>query len=391
MASSLTSAEPEVIELRPQAVRSSRLSGREGVLWILGAFVMLFIGVLKGINLVIVLGYLLVGLCVLNWLLARRSIRGLSARRMPRPPMQAGIPAEWVLEIRDQGQPTGSWVLEERAGEAIASWLIVRAGFGTISRPRIRATFPRRGKYVLQPLTARSAYPFGLVQKRQVLLPADELIVLPRPARVDGERLRNWLFRAWAGRDDERRKLRRVVEREAEVHGLRDYRPGDSPRRIHWKATARRNRLTVREYEDSAPPRLVLIVDPWIPKKPTGADRERLEAVISLAAGICKDWCRSAGARLALVIVGPKPIALDGPPGPGTTERLLIALALEPGGEAGDVSTALGELSRAARSAPVLVVSSRPDSPVVAAVGNTLGHGVAFAHIGKTEGWYQLT
>ena len=244
---------------------------------------------------------------------------------------------------------------------------------------------------MLQPLIARSAFPFGLVQKRHVLLPADEIIVLPRPARVDGERLRTWLFRAWAGRDDERRKLRRVVEREAEVHGLRDYRIGDSPRRIHWKATARRNRLTVREYEDSAPPRLVLVVDPWIPKKPTEKDREQLEAVMSLAAGVCKEWRRSAGARLALVIAGPKPVALDGPPGPTTTERLLIALAVEEGGEAGDVSVVLGELSRAARAAPVLVVSSRPISPVVAAVGNTLGHGVAFAHVGQAETWYQLT
>ncbi|MSR53079.1 MAG: DUF58 domain-containing protein [Gemmataceae bacterium] len=390
MANSLTTVVPEVIELRPRTVVSSRLSGREGILWLLGAIVMLFIGILKGINLVIVLGYLLLGLCLLNWILARRSVRGLIARRMPRPPLQAGIPTEWVLEIRDAGPPTGSWVLEERVGEAVAFWLIVRAGFDQVARPRIRATFPRRGKFVLQPLIARSSFPFGLVSKRHVLLPADEIVVLPRPARVDGERLRAWLFRAWAGRDDERHKMRRVVECEAEVHGLRDYRAGDSPRRIHWKATARRNRLTVREYEDSAPPRLVLVVDPWIPKKPTVKDRERLEAVMSLAAGVCKDWRRSAGARLALVIAGPNPVALDGPPGPATTERLLIALAVEEGGEAGNVSAALGELSRVARSAPVLLLSSRPTSPVVASVGSTLGRGVAFAHVGQAETWYQF-
>lgn len=383
--------EPEVIELRPRTMVSSLLSGREGILWVLGAIAMLAIGILKGINLVIVLGYLLLGLCLLNWILARRSVRGLTARRLSRTPLQAGIPAEWVLEIRDAGPPIGSWVLEERAGEALASWLFVRAGFDTVSRPRIRATFPKRGKFVLQPLIARSSYPFGLIQKRQVLLPAEEIIVLPRPARVDGERLRQWLFRAWSGRDDERHKMRRVVEREAEVHGLRDYRVGDSPRRIHWKATARRNRLTVREYEDSAPPRLVLVVDPWIPRNPSAKDRERLEAVISLAAGVVKDWRRSAGARLALVIAGPKPTALDGPPGSATTERLLIALAIEEGGTPGDVSAALDELSRVARSAPVLVLSSRPNSPVVAQVGNTYGRGVAFAHIGQPEVWYQLT
>ena len=53
MANSLTRSEPEVIELRPRAVLSSRLSGREGILWILGAAAMLFIGILKGINLTV--------------------------------------------------------------------------------------------------------------------------------------------------------------------------------------------------------------------------------------------------------------------------------------------------------------------------------------------------
>src|SRR5262245_53844670 len=181
---------------------------------------MLFIGILKGINLVIVLAYLLGGLWVINLILAGRALQGLSARRPPRPPIQAGIPVEWVLEVRDIGPAAGSWVLEERVRGAQASWLIIRNGSGTEFRPRVRATFPRRGKFKIEPLTARSTFPFGLVGRRIELLPPDDLIVLPRPARVDGERLRAWLFRAWAGRDEERRKVRRVVEREAEVHGL---------------------------------------------------------------------------------------------------------------------------------------------------------------------------
>jgi uncharacterized protein (DUF58 family) len=382
-------AEPEVVELA--ASPAATAPWREGVLWLGAAGVMLFIGILKGINLVIVLAYLLAGLWLVNLLLARRAVRGLSARRLPRPPVQAGIPAEWVLEVRDHGPPAGNWVLEERMGDAAAAWLVVRSGPGTVFRPRVRATFPRRGRYELRPLTARSSYPFGLASRTVPLLPADELIVLPRPAWVDGERLRAWLFRAWAGRDEERRKRRRVVDREAEVHGLRDYRTGDPPRRIHWKATARRNRLTVREYEDAAPPRVLLVVEPWLPARPTAADRGQLEAVISLAAGVCKEWRREPGARLALVVAGPKPVALDGPPGPALTERLLVALALEPGGEPGDLRDALGTLSRQALAVPALVLSSRPESPMADAVGRSLGRAVAFAHAGGPAPWFRLT
>ncbi|MBO0697875.1 MAG: DUF58 domain-containing protein [Zavarzinella sp.] len=382
--------DPQVVELRPQPGRATvGPVTREGVLWLLAAGVMLFTGILKGINLVIILAYVLIGLWVINLWLARRAVFGITARRPSRQPLQAGVPAEWTLEVRDDGPAAGMYVLEERVGQAAASWLVVRAGRGSAYRPRVRATFPRRGRYTLEPLTVRSSYPFGLAGRTISLLPPDEIIVLPRPARVDAERLRTWMFRAWVA-GDERRKLRRVVERAAEIHGLRDYRPGDPPRRVHWKATARRNRLTVREYEDAAPPRLLLVVDPWLPKAPKPADGDRLEALMSVAAGLCKEWRREAGARLALVIAGPNPVALDGPPGPGLTERLLIALAVEPGGEPGDVTRALNQLARVTLAAPALVVSTRAMSPVVAAVSRALGRLVASTHMGRQESWYQL-
>jgi uncharacterized protein (DUF58 family) len=390
MSKTQTTPEPEVVELRPRKRRGDGSTWRESILWLTAAGVLLFTGILKGINLVIVLAYLLVGLWVMNLWFARRAVQGLSARRLPRSPVQAGVPTEWPIEIRDDGPAGGTWVLEERVGEASASWLIIRRGSGAVFRPRVRATFPRRGKFILEPLAARSSYPFGLIGRNTYILPPDELIVLPKPARVDSERLRKWLFRAWVGGDEERRRLRRIVEGEAEIHGLRDYRSGDPPRRVHWKVTARRNRLTVREYEDAAPPRLLVIVDPWLPPRAKVPDRERLEAVVSLAAGVCRHWRREAGARLALVMAGPKPLAIDGPPGPGTTERMLIALALEEGGEATDLTKPLGELSRAALVSPVLVLSSRADSPAVKAAGRLLGRHVAYSHVGKPEAWFSL-
>ncbi|HUR55468.1 MAG TPA: DUF58 domain-containing protein, partial [Gemmataceae bacterium] len=47
----------------------------------------------------------------------------------------------------------------------------------------------------------------------------------------------------------------------SELLDLRDYRPGDPPKMIAWKASARRDRLITKEYESDVPVRCVLFLD----------------------------------------------------------------------------------------------------------------------------------
>src|SRR3954465_6056986 len=46
-----------------------------------------------------------------------------------------------------------------------------------------------------------------------------------------------------------------------EFHQLREYRQGDPPRAIDWKATARTGRLIAREYEEEKDQRVLLVID----------------------------------------------------------------------------------------------------------------------------------
>jgi uncharacterized protein (DUF58 family) len=46
-----------------------------------------------------------------------------------------------------------------------------------------------------------------------------------------------------------------------EFHQLRDYRQGDAPRAIDWKATSRTTRLISREYEEEKDQRVLIVVD----------------------------------------------------------------------------------------------------------------------------------
>ena len=47
----------------------------------------------------------------------------------------------------------------------------------------------------------------------------------------------------------------------SELHGIRDYQPGDPPRSIAWKATGKLGRLMTSEYENEVPIRATLLVD----------------------------------------------------------------------------------------------------------------------------------
>src|SRR5262249_47039615 len=47
-----------------------------------------------------------------------------------------------------------------------------------------------------------------------------------------------------------------------ELFGVREYRPGDSLRRIHWRSSARHGELVVREYEPPGLQTLTIMVDP---------------------------------------------------------------------------------------------------------------------------------
>ncbi|MFM7320691.1 MAG: DUF58 domain-containing protein, partial [Armatimonadota bacterium] len=69
-----------------------------------------------------------------------------------------------------------------------------------------------------------------------------------------------------------------------EFHGVRDYRPGDSRRRVHWRTSAKRGRLAVVEFEKAFRQDLLLAIDLG-PDCAVGAGRETpLEHAIKAAA-----------------------------------------------------------------------------------------------------------
>jgi uncharacterized protein (DUF58 family) len=113
---------------------------------------------------------------------------------------------------------------------------------------------PQRGVFQLGPARLSLLGPLGLVQVTFVVSGTEELVVAPALVPVAAP---------WPDPDLDRQQVRSAAgaERVTDPTSVRDYRSGDPRRLVHWKATARRDRLMVRDTVTRALPDVWVLVD----------------------------------------------------------------------------------------------------------------------------------
>jgi uncharacterized protein (DUF58 family) len=116
----------------------------------------------------------------------------------------------------------------------------------------------RRGAFELGAIRVRTRYPFGLIEKGYEVFQPDELVVYPRlldhamtpPALpVPGDTA----------------PMHRTGRGSEFAGSVRFYREGDEARDIHWKRTASRGDLVVREHEQDSSSLVTLMIDNVLP------------------------------------------------------------------------------------------------------------------------------
>ena len=189
---------------------------------------------------------------------------------------------------------------------------------------RREITLRDRGLYRFSELELISRYPFGFLEQSMRLGSPQELLVYPRLGKLS----RRFLH---VQRDDHlRRQGHRpgVSPEEAEYHGLREFRAGDSPRWIHWATTARRARLMVKEFEARHNRDVAVLLEPWLPAQPDSEDRRLLELAISFTATLLVELCSRQNSHVLLGIAADPPLIRHGPSSDGLLHELLAHLAL---------------------------------------------------------------
>jgi uncharacterized protein (DUF58 family) len=343
----------------------------EGWGWLIIALVLWTIAFSKGINLLLLLSYLMLLALVMNAVLAGRQLRGVSVRRRPGAPLFANEPADVELAV-ECDRPGGIYSLrvEDRGETHVQQWFFDRLEHRATCRGAEAVCVPHRGWYAWGPACVLSGYPLGLVERSVEGEPGRPVLVFPALGTLQRARFRRFLYRTAPAPGESRRPARRHPAAQGEFHGLREFRAGDSPRWVHWRTSARRNVLMVREFEEPPPDDLTVILEPWLPSagrfEESERARDQLEAAISFAATVCCEWCRrSNGNRVLLAVAGSvEPIVIEGPASTSLEPLLLECLALVSGGAIDTDRLMRGLAARPLPRGPILLISTRP--PVIA-------------------------
>ncbi len=309
---------PGYVRLSRASRKASRRTSERGRLIQTGAVVCAAIGIDTGLTLVYQLFAFLVCLIVVSRISLRLQIPRVSVRRRLPRYATAGQPFEYSISVRNEsdlvesdlkiidhprvippditqfrqerepGEETRNawdrwigfhrfiWLQRQNTGIVIKEGNVPEIPLMSAAETPMQATPLRRGLVEFTSTTLLRPDPFGLNYSVTRYENHEQLMVLPRryaihhPIELQGGRnfQPGGVNPTWSiGESDE-------------FVALRDYREGDSLRRIHWASTARRDKPVVREYQDEFFIRQALVLD-------TGTtDAVLLEECISVAASI---------------------------------------------------------------------------------------------------------
>jgi len=141
----------------------------------------------------------------------------------------------------------------------------------------------RRGVYTLPPLRAYTTFPFNLARSGSTKTSANNLTVIPAFTSADGIDLPVTARHQPGGI-----AFTSNVGESTEYIGNREYRPGDSMRRLDVRAWARLAKPVVCEYQEEYFCRVGLVLDTYVPglRRAPAEGFPALEAAISFAATI---------------------------------------------------------------------------------------------------------
>jgi len=351
-----------------------RMSGRgfhfklplEGGLYLL-IMIVLFIGALIGrSNLLMMVFAMMAGPFVINGKFTYTMLQRLHVRRELPERIMAGETFTAAMTLVNKKSWLSAWLMTlhdsvtHSAGYLTPEVLFIRVPPSDERRGHYQLRLLQRGRYEFGPVDVTTRFPLGLVERGVQTEVRDHLLVYPRIGH---------LRTGWRDHLQNSVELVSHVKPQSgpfndDLYRIREYRPGDDTRMIHWRTSARMNELMVCDYKESRDRDLALVVDPWIPENATDEDRERVELALRFATTICMDQLHnSRESSLVVRILGETVRDWHGDTLDNHIESLLDAFAVIEASPIPAVEEFVLGLDQAPfRQGRMLIVTARPDA-----------------------------
>lgn len=232
---------------------------------------------------------LLSGLLAAGALTAAVAPRGINVTRVLPDEICEGDRIAVTLELRTSRWPRVFVVIDDHVpGLEHAAMFIPILLPGRPRSLTYQTTALRRGEHHGGEVAFRSHGLVGLFRASRMVDAQATVTIFPR----------YWPIRRLPspGHDRVATEIAQVRSRSGtEFHRVREHRHGDDLRRVHWRSTAKRGRLIVREFEDDATGRVTLLLDTRI----TGTENG-FEDLIRAAASVAHHLTES-GASVRII------------------------------------------------------------------------------------------
>jgi uncharacterized protein (DUF58 family) len=316
--------------------------------------------------------YVIGGLVPISFVWARANLRGLQVtaeRAAGR--LQVGQRAEARVSLKSATFYTKLWLEVEDTTDmpgAVARTVITLPAGGQRNW-KVSVPCVRRGVFSVGPISVSSGDPFGLFRFSRSYGASHPLLVLPLPEELPYF----WVPPTQLpGEGTVRRRTHYVTPNAAAV---RDYQPGDSFNRIHWRSTARLNRLMVKTFEMDPSSDIYVLLDLHGAVQVGAGDESSEEYGVRVAASIANHFLQG-NRMLGLVAFGGETVALEPARGGQQLHRVLESLALARAEGEVPLARALQEEERRfGRHSTLIVITPSADEEWVAALQSLVQRG----------------
>lgn len=327
----------------------------------------IFIGaVIREINLLILLAGTMIGLLLLQWRFSKQILFRLKCKRRQPLRTRAGEPVEVVLELSNPRRWLGAWmILIEDNLQRIRPTLrrVPEKGVAVIqsvppsgtATARYELKFMSRGLYRIGPTTLSTRFPIGLGRSWRVIDSQVHLVVHP----ALGKLLPACRTLLQGEREGNAKAAARASVHEGEFYGLRDWQTGDSRRWVHWRTTAKRGELSVRQFEQLQRRQMSIALDLYGSKgKSSESVKQHVEAAIAFAASLATEFVARDRDKLAFAIAGEQVHVAANVQSSVLVQDLLDHLAEVQASPTPDIAAAISQLSLSLSRYPTLMVIS---------------------------------